>query len=740
MLLKDVPAIIKANYAIATLLLLPWLLWITDPSWLLNPAGGIDAWLYHGLFREFKLYTNEWFPGTYYATRLPWLLPGMFFYSIFPPAWAGLLLHVLFYYVCIFSFYFILRLSWDQRSSLLATIIFGTNRDVLEGLGWDYVTAPVMAYSLLCLLFLTNAPSSPHARLLLAFAGAAFSSTVLCHLTAIQVLPVIFLYLISLRRSSAVAIPNHLALLSYGAVLLHLMLGAVLVIMVLGLISVAFGGLFLFFMPQIEAAIYISKHPVWKNDSYDWVTIARWLVIPLIAYVGSFLLSFARNRDGCDKKSDFFDRLFFNGNILLITILLVLEFLGGFNLQYSYYVCFYLPFIFLAFARFFKVPEALGSRGTAVLFALTGLSVFAFHVRGETIHGILAVLSRFPYVALLSAGVGLGVLGVLVRALKHQVSISHFVSLLCLAGAVFVVNCSAGRKGNELVAASGRIEAAYTEIMSTFKGVQPKFWYDKLDPRGGEYTSLAGIFFWGYSLIGDEFPSAHSVNCGDGTSRLKNAFVVIPSTEKNAWESARQVIEGQHLHARLIAQKEIGTSDCGFTLYFVEALTNLPVNLDLTVQSNRGELVSVDGKRTKLSLPLDKWEVPEGAHKSTLVTKLESLQLETHEPRDSIALLYFPLDVKDAGTYRFCLKYTQSKGKIGFVALSEDRQTKIGIAEAMTRDGAAKIQTLEIKLVASRPFRLAISNARKPEKGSTSITIHELSVSRIDATPEASGK
>src|SRR5215213_10559279 len=58
------------------LLLVPFVLLITTPSWsYLPPYGYIDPYIYTGFFQHLHQFLNE-FSQTYYASRLPWLLVG----------------------------------------------------------------------------------------------------------------------------------------------------------------------------------------------------------------------------------------------------------------------------------------------------------------------------------------------------------------------------------------------------------------------------------------------------------------------------------------------------------------------------------------------------------------------------------------------------------------------------------------------------------------------------------------
>src|SRR3954453_4083129 len=99
-------------WQLLVLLLLPLGLLLLNPNWIYSFAGHIDPWVYHGLFRN-GAYLTRVFPDTYYASRLPWVLPGQLMYHLFPPDWANRALHFLFYDLTVFSIYFAIRAVSD---------------------------------------------------------------------------------------------------------------------------------------------------------------------------------------------------------------------------------------------------------------------------------------------------------------------------------------------------------------------------------------------------------------------------------------------------------------------------------------------------------------------------------------------------------------------------------------------------------------------------------------------------
>src|SRR5215471_19341269 len=94
----------------AALLLLPIVvLWYQDNS-LFPPPGQIDTWVYLGFFRNLVNFKRDLFAGTYYGSRLTWILPGWVVHSLLPPVAASAALHLSVLLTAVLSLFETLRL------------------------------------------------------------------------------------------------------------------------------------------------------------------------------------------------------------------------------------------------------------------------------------------------------------------------------------------------------------------------------------------------------------------------------------------------------------------------------------------------------------------------------------------------------------------------------------------------------------------------------------------------------
>src|SRR5437879_9227254 len=178
---------------------MPLLLLYVDKSWLFSSFGYIDSWIYSGYFIDLPKHMHS-FPGTYYGTRLSWLLPGFLAYHIFPPLVALHLLHILFYELSVLSLYLVLKHTVNQSAASLTAILMGGYAFFLWAIGWAYVDGTGITYFLLTMLVLTYAATSSRFDLWLVVAGICFACLIHSQLFLGVLTPVFILYYVVVNR------------------------------------------------------------------------------------------------------------------------------------------------------------------------------------------------------------------------------------------------------------------------------------------------------------------------------------------------------------------------------------------------------------------------------------------------------------------------------------------------------------------------------------------------------------
>lgn len=104
----------------------PLLLLAMNNSWVFTrPGAWIDPFVYTGFFHNLTQHLQV-FSGTYYGTRLPWILPGYLLNRLLPPLIANYVLHIGVYYVGILSLNFILKNTLNQRTALVTSLLMGS--------------------------------------------------------------------------------------------------------------------------------------------------------------------------------------------------------------------------------------------------------------------------------------------------------------------------------------------------------------------------------------------------------------------------------------------------------------------------------------------------------------------------------------------------------------------------------------------------------------------------------------
>lgn len=187
------------------LLAFPLLLIVINRNWIFTPATNYmpDPWFYLAYFRYFDTYAPV-FPSTasYFVERLTWNVPGFYIYQLFPPLIANYVLHLIVYYVAVFSLYGTLRLLFNQKTALASALLMSGYPWFLRSVGWDYSDGAGVAHMLLLIYLMTLVHFSEKHRLLLLLAGGAFASLLITNLFWITFTPGWIVYFLVLNFHS----------------------------------------------------------------------------------------------------------------------------------------------------------------------------------------------------------------------------------------------------------------------------------------------------------------------------------------------------------------------------------------------------------------------------------------------------------------------------------------------------------------------------------------------------------
>jgi hypothetical protein len=156
----------------------PLILVLINSNWIFTPAMlSPDPWFYFAFFRYFNVYAPSYPSNVYYfVERLTWNVPGFYIYKIFQPELANYIIHLLVYYVAVFSLYGILKILFGRRTALISALLMGSYPWFLRAVGWDYVDGVGIAQLLLLFYLLALSIRSKHWKPILFLGGIVHAS------------------------------------------------------------------------------------------------------------------------------------------------------------------------------------------------------------------------------------------------------------------------------------------------------------------------------------------------------------------------------------------------------------------------------------------------------------------------------------------------------------------------------------------------------------------------------------
>lgn len=366
----------------------------------LNPPRGIDPWFYTGSFVNFR-YLYQALGGTYYPSRLPWIVPGVAVHAVFGPTVAYFVLHATYYFGGGLFAYLLIRRFFGRAVALASYALLMLTPLFYNAYVDDYPDGALLTYLFAGGYFGLTASGSRRPWLRSIAAGFFLAAAVGTNLFA-GVIIAFLLIVFAFVRIDALRAPRMLVMeLAFGLV------GVAALLVACGSFSLAYGGRFLFFMPQIRELGYLSTSS-YKTSGAAWVLHEPQLALPAFAAVCAGILVTARLRGALRSHFDLSARfavgavlstLLFYGTMVLWEF----AFTGDF-LEYSFYFTLFNVGITLSFAA---TLYYLGLRDGAVAFVVVAAAVptvlsfpFAVLPSGRTGAAIVIVLMAVVTVAI----------------------------------------------------------------------------------------------------------------------------------------------------------------------------------------------------------------------------------------------------------------------------------------------------------------------------------------------------
>jgi hypothetical protein len=484
------------------------ILWLVQTP-IYNEPWMIDPWLYTALMANFD-FVYDHFGTTYYASRLPAILPGYFLNGFLTPEQAYVVLHLVFFLVGGLFLYLLMRMLFGVRVAVLLYPAILTNAIYVDAHTWDYVDGFVITYLAGGLYFLASCIGR-RSRVRPALAGFFFAAAVATNLFAVLVvLAGIAAYLYVRGTTDRRAPLERIA--AEGSWVLT---GAGVLLVACGLFARQHGGQFLFFMPSIDA-LHVIDATVWKAQDYGWIGHEPRLFVPgfLVAVVA---LTWRRGHLGQGERLGLSCTVAGAGIVLGLAFW---EFLGsGTVLQHVFYFDQLLPLFFVMLtAAVFGLLGWVSSDAVASLGVLAAIGLIVGAAPFVVTFGIGQTEPWGAGAAITVALMALTLLLALVVRLGFRSRLAPAVSFVAAMLAIASVGyASAENLSTQLKMAKQGPQGSAGDVLSI--GVQlmdfmerngleedtlPAFWYDQ--SRDSSLRGLQSLYYYGYTLVSEKMP------------------------------------------------------------------------------------------------------------------------------------------------------------------------------------------------------------------------------------------
>jgi hypothetical protein len=472
--------------------------WTRAP--LYNPSGTIDPWLYTALFVNFDQFYDH-FGASYYASRLPWIVPGRIAYGALSVDAAYWVLHGLSFVGGVAAIYLLVRRYLGVAPAVVGAATLALTPMYWNAQYWDYIDGGTMTYLLAGLCFGLPLTTARIRAVSLAAAGFFFTAAVTTNLFVALIAliyPIAYVFVqpaVGLRQRLKMAFADLAALL----------VGAAALLIALGWHARANGGPFIFFEAQID--VIRNRSLFVKQPGYEWLRTEPRLLVPV------FLLAIAAPLLVVGRRLPPFR--FATGSVaglaFLTSFIYGWEFFAGGNvLELTYYFSYFAISISLTMASVAALAVALArSRPTAdagvvaasIVAAVAALGLIYRNERAEwtgwagakisfaliSLAAVLLVgfaLTRRTPVGTMAAVVSVGAIAFA----------SHFA--INSSNGTFVLSYSAPNNGSLYHAALDQL--AFVKRSTARDERLPTFWYAASNT---DLIAIQSMYYWAFTYL-----------------------------------------------------------------------------------------------------------------------------------------------------------------------------------------------------------------------------------------------
>jgi hypothetical protein len=474
--------------------------WTRAP--LYNPLGTVDPWLYTALWVNFDQ-VYGYFTNTYYASRLPWVVPGRIVYGALPVDAAYWVLHGLMFCGGVAALFVLVRRYLGAAAGVVGAATLALTPMYWNAQYWDYVDGVTLTYLLAGLCFGLPLSHGPRRAVALAAAGFFFAAAVTTNL---------FVALIAVTYPIAYAFVQPATGLRQRCVLVvkdvvALFVGAAALVVGLGLHARANGGPFLYFQPQIDV-IRSGIVGSYKIPGYEWLRSEPRLLVPVfLLVVAAPLLALGRRQPPIRFAAGATAGLAF-----LTTVIYGWEFFaGGSVLEYTYYFSYFAISIALTMASIAALaislirPHWSANAGVAVVTTIAAVISLGLIFHGERVEWTGRSGMRISVVVMGTAAL------MMAGALAIRRKPAGAVAAVLATGAVavashFAINSSTGTFVPSSTAPINRDlyhaaldQVAFVKRSTSQDASLPAFWYAAANHA--DFASIQSMYYFGYTYL-----------------------------------------------------------------------------------------------------------------------------------------------------------------------------------------------------------------------------------------------
>jgi len=495
------------------------------------------------------------FQGAYYGSRLPWILFGASLFKVFGKYMGIYMLRYSVLYITMFSVYGIVKRIFDIRTAFVVSLFTLFCFPILLSNEICYIDGFANSLLLLVLYLLLPVELDRLKLWRIAISGGVASCMIFTQMFLLVYLPVIVAFWFLF---------NKMPIRMHIKPALVFCLGFMLATVLFCIVNYTFTHNFWFFLSSVS----FLKHSVAASNPYwypagSWLYKATWLILPLIAFIGSVFVVIANLATNSGREFNHGVGLQYI-YIMAVSIFLFLEFVCREPvLLYSYYSSYLIPVMILSLAYFFKRTMLLNDYkfNLFLLFVFIGSQFFV----ASNVFPVALPISKVILVS-----ISLGLLGLIAAFFKNNIAktIAAIWFLAAFSVVAHYIWCVDPSSFNRRKSHFHALVDGITEINKYNSRLKGKFWYSSSSAVGPLFTAIASSNLWGYRLLSHEYPKTNIFP-------KKGDVLVVMTDDIVDLDQINSQLNCSELTCKCKLSKEVGNQDVKFYVTFLDVINSI---------------------------------------------------------------------------------------------------------------------------------------------------------------------